>query len=93
MPTNNRNNNNHPSNMGGYGGQGVKRMRSDDPRHDNMSSAHRMKWDTGDDDNNNASFLERNDIDQRSEYATMIGYALKRRPFLIELLVNLQISP
>ncbi|UJR28544.1 hypothetical protein I4U23_009779 [Adineta vaga] len=68
---NNNNNNNHSSNTGSYGGQGVKRMRSDDFRHDNMSSTQRMKWDSFDDDNNNnnnnATFLERNDIDQRSE--------------------------
>jgi hypothetical protein len=66
MPINNRNNSN-PNNMGNYGGQGVKRMRGDDPRSDNMSSAHRMKWDTLEDDNT-MTFLERNDIDQRSEY-------------------------
>ena len=68
MPNNNRNNNN-ANNMGNYGGgQGVKRMRGDDFRSDNASSAHRMKWDQLDDDNNNMTFLERNDIDQRSEY-------------------------
>jgi len=70
MPNNNRNNSN-ANNMGNYGGQGVKRMRSDDLRSDNMSTSHRMKWDSNDDDNNNnnnLTFLERNDIDQRSEY-------------------------
>lgn len=61
MPMNNRNNN-----MGNYGGQGVKRMRGDDSRNDNVSASHRMKWDHRDDDNN-MTFLERNDIDQRSE--------------------------
>ena len=66
MPINNRNNNNN--NMGNYGGQGVKRMRGDDLRSDNESASHRMKWSSHDDDNNNMSFLERNDIDQRSEY-------------------------
>jgi hypothetical protein len=63
MPINNRHNNN----MGNYSGQGVKRMRGDDPRNDNESASHRMKWNTLDDDNN-MTFLERNDIDQRSEY-------------------------
>ncbi|CAF3433346.1 unnamed protein product [Rotaria sp. Silwood1] len=66
MSINSRNNSN-ASNMGNYGGQGVKRMRGDDTRSDNMSAAHRMKWDTLDEDNNTAKFLERNDIDQRSE--------------------------
>jgi hypothetical protein len=67
MPINNRNNSN-ANNMGSYGGQGVKRMRGDDPRSDNMSGGHRMKWDSTDDDNTTMTFLERNDIDQRSEY-------------------------
>lgn len=67
MPINNRNNNNsNASNMGNYGGQGAKRMRNDDPRSDNASASHRMKWDPLEDDNN-LTFLERNDIDQRNE--------------------------
>ncbi|CAF2649264.1 unnamed protein product [Rotaria sp. Silwood2] len=65
MSLNSRNNSN-ANNMGNYGGQGVKRMRGDDARGDNMNAAHRMKWDTLDEDNN-MKFLERNDIDQRSE--------------------------
>ncbi len=73
MPINNRNNSN-ASNMGNYGGQGVKRMRGDDPRSDNVSASHRMKWDPLDDDNNNLTFLERNDIDQRSEYEIINVY-------------------
>jgi len=97
IPINNRNNNNNnnASNMGGgYGGQGVKRMRGDDLRSDNVSSAHRMKWDPLDDDNNNMSYLERNDIDQRSEY-TMIKifvFILSIFFFFVELMVNLLIS-
>jgi hypothetical protein len=69
MPINNRNNSN-ASNMGSYGGQSMKRMRSDDPRSDNVSATHRMKWDPTDEDNN-ITFMERNDIDQRSEYKIM----------------------
>lgn len=66
MSMNSRNNSN-TSNLGNYGGQGVKRMRNDDTRSDSMSAPHRMKWDPVDDDNN-VKFLERHDIDQRSEY-------------------------
>lgn len=84
MPMNNRNNNN----MGNYGGQGVKRMRGDDSRNDNVSASHRMKWDSHDDDNN-MTFLERNDIDQRSEYdLAMIVLLVLSYLFLIELMVN-----
>ncbi|CAF1338951.1 unnamed protein product [Adineta steineri] len=64
MSNNNRNN---TSNMGGYGGQGIKRMRGDDFHNDNANSAHRMKWDSPDDDNRPMTFMERNDIDQRSD--------------------------
>jgi hypothetical protein len=77
MPINNRHNNN----MGNYGGQGVKRMRGDDPRNDNESASHRMKWNTLDDDNN-MTFLERNDIDQRSEYDLRSYISLIRFIFL-----------
>lgn len=75
MPINNRNSNNN-NNSGNYSGQGIKRMRNDDPRGDIGNAAHRMKWDSFDDDknsntntnnNNSMSFLERNDVDQRSE--------------------------
>ena len=66
MPMNSR----AAGSMGGYGGQGVKRMRSDDPRSDNMNATHRMKWDEGEGEGN-PSFMERNDVDQRSEYETV----------------------
>ena len=67
MSMNNRNNSN-TNNMGGYSsGQGVKRMRSDDSHTDNLSAPHRMKWDSLEEDHN-VKFLERNDVDQRSEY-------------------------
>ncbi|CAF1959802.1 unnamed protein product [Rotaria magnacalcarata] len=66
MSMNNRNNSN-TNNMGGYSsGQGVKRMRGDDSRSDSLSAPHRMKWDSLEEDHN-VKFLERNDIDQRSE--------------------------
>ena len=65
MPMNNRHSNN---NMGSYGGQGVKRMRNDDFRNDHEGASHRMKWNPMDNDNN-MTFLERNDVDQRAEYA------------------------
>lgn len=74
MPINNRNNN-----MGNYGGQGVKRMRGDDSRNDNVSAAHRMKWDTLDDDSN-VTYHERNDIDQRSEYDIEKGFCFSIVP-------------
>lgn len=64
--TNSRNNSN-ATNTGNYGGQGVKRMRGDDTRSDNVSASHRMRWDSLEDDNT-MKYLERNDIDQRSEY-------------------------
>lgn len=49
-----------------YIGHGLKRMRGDDFRADGMSAPHRMKWDSNDDEKN-LNFLERHDVDQRSE--------------------------
>ena len=66
IPGNNRAANN-PAPMGNYGGQGVKRMRGDDFRPDGASAPHRMKWNSGDEEKN-TNFMERNDVDQRSEY-------------------------
>lgn len=79
MQASDRHSSSHASNMGGYGGQGVKRMRNDDRCHETVSSAHRMKWDTADEDNNSAPFMERNDIDQRSEYVATVKRAVKMR--------------
>ena len=65
MPSNHR----APSNMnptGNYGGQGLKRMRGDDFRNDGLMPAHRMKWDNNEEEKS-INFVERNDIDQRSE--------------------------
>lgn len=72
MPMNNRNNpNNGGNNMGNYAGQGMKRMRNDDPRGEGGNAPHRMKWDSFEEEkntnNSNMPYLERNDIDQRSE--------------------------
>jgi hypothetical protein len=90
MSINNRNTGN-PNNMGNYGGQGLKRMRADDFRTDNASSAHRVKWDTADDDKN-MTFMERNDVDQRSEYDNKTSSLVLFIFFLLFFFVFLHIS-
>lgn len=54
-------------NLGAFAGQGVKRMRNDDFRADGVSAPHRIKWDSNDEEKS-LNFIERNDIDQRSEF-------------------------